>query len=208
MAEEGSQNISEEADNSNCDSGSSNNNNNNNNNSKSNPFFSSPFGYSGLPTLDDALIFCALICCALLFLYSFIKYLKAGLKRTEDIKTTEKNNTAVQDRRFRFSRLRRDSGHKAWLSSLDPMDPSEYEDFQDFRDDQDQEDDLVSIHDADRLIQSDISPETVMRDLDPMGTASTNPLKALQCEIKEWLGIGLAAGTSIAFILIFSNLEE
>lgn len=173
------------------------------------------FSYTILPTIEDAGMFCALIAFAGLFLYSFIKYLKRSPTRTENPTDTTDNldiiniDGSIQDRRFRFGRLRSNSRHKAWLESLDPFDTHESLKYID---------DIDNIHDADRLIQSDISPETVMRELDPMGTSSkqdsvgalhvTNQRRLIQCEMKEWLGIGLAAGTSIFFMFIFSNIEE
>lgn len=176
-----------------------------------------PSGFS-YPTLEDAGMFCALICLAGLFLYSFIKYLKASPgPGPTDAAEVSQQDILMKDRRFRFSRLRSNSRNKAWLESLDPTDPPLEHQYLD--------DDITdNRHDADRLIQSDLSPETVMRELDPMGgllskpgsgvalnslaTNQTRRMMVIKCEMKEWLGIGLAAGTSIIFIIIFSNMEE
>ena len=191
--------VEDPQDSNNSSNNSSNSTSNNSDSNSANSTSSNPsFPASTLPPLDDTLIFCSLIILALLFLYSFIKYLKAGLKPPED---DDISKGIVSDRRFRFGRLRRNSGNKVWLDPLDPQDPFDPQDL-----------DPVLHLDADRLIQSDLSPESVMKELDPMGVLTTpdqlSSSNTLKCQVYEWVGIGLAGAISIIFIVIFSNFEE
>lgn len=168
---------------------------------------------SCIAPLEDTIIFSALIIFAVLFLYLFIHYLKRKPKTSEA--DSNSDSTIMQDRRFRFGRLRRNSSLKPWLEPLDPQDPFDLND-----------DDPDLRHDADRLIQSDISTETALKELDPMGTLSKSSFDNLeeggegsvaaaskdkwfcQCQAYEWLGIALAAAVSFIFIVIFSNMDS
>ena len=167
---------------------------------------------SCIAPLEDTVIFNALIIFAVLFLYLFIHYLKRKPKISE---ADSSDSTMLQDRRFRFGRLRRNSSLKPWLEPLEPQDPFDLND-----------DDPDLRHDADRLIQSDISTETVLKELDPMGTlskssfenpeeggegsvaAASKDMLLCQCQAYEWLGIVLAAAVSFIFIVIFSNMDS
>lgn len=162
------------------------------------------FSFFTFPTSDDTIIFVSLIIFAFLFLFLFIKYLKGGGggNKSDLSEVMKPPENGVNNRRFRFSRLRRNGRNKAWLDSLDP--------------DELEENDLLNDHDADRLIQFDISTEKVLQEIDPMGTLSkSDSLNSANfkrtlfiCQFSECIGIGMATILSVIFIAFFSNLDE
>jgi hypothetical protein len=137
----------------------------------------------------DLMILFFLVFCAITFLYFFIRYL---LRKRSEILASD-NKSSRNTRRHRFGRIRKNSGSKPWLYPLDPLPKVET-------------DPPVDDHDADKFIQSDISPETVLRQQDPFGVS--------EIDKDSWLGwmdyIGIVTAAFLSFLLIFilSNIEE
>ena len=144
--------------------------------------------------IDDFVILFVLVFLATTFLYFFIRHLLR--KKSTDTQTTEmKRNT----RRHRFGRIRRNSGSKPWLYPLDPL--------------PEQDDDQTTLanqydvdHDADKLIQTDISTETVLNQTDPFGVSPMS--RGSWCKLMDYVGGVLAAILSLLFIFILSRFEE
>ena len=150
---------------------------------------------SGDPNIpiDDLLILFILIFFGTTFLCFFIRYLlrrrQAGLK---DTKTTEDKAT----RRYRFGRIRKNSRGKPWFYPLDPLPKPPAMLIESTTND----------HDADNLIQSNISTESTLNLHDPFGVSASSA--KTKSSWTDFVGVASAAILSLVFILILSSFEE
>lgn len=140
--------------------------------------------------LSDLMILFLLAFFAITFLYFFIRYLlrkKKASSITSDIKN------ARNTRRHRFGRIRKNSGSRPWLYPLDPLPRLAPET-------------PADDHDADKFIQFDISPETVLKEQDPF--------RVSEAAEENWFGwmdyMGIVTAAILSFLLIFilSSIEE
>lgn len=152
-------------------------------------------GDSNIP-LEDLIILFILIFFGITFLYFFIRHLLRIRRRQVPLKDTKASS---EMRRQRFGRIRKNSRGKPWFYPLDPLPkPSK------------PTESTLNDHDADNLIQSDISTESTLNLHDPFGvsTASSAKTKSSWFEMTDFVGVASAAILSLLFILILSSFEE
>jgi hypothetical protein len=158
-----------------------------------------PSGDPSIP-LDDLIILFILTFFFIAFLYFFIRYLLRKPRQPQTLTTTSTSKSADNKatRRYRFGRIRKSSQGKPWLYPMDPLPklpvPSVSDD-----------------HDADNLIQLDISTESTLNLHDPFNlfmSSSSRKSNNSWFEMSDIFGVVLAAISSLLFILILSNFEE
>ena len=174
------------------DGGENMNTNSSGDNSKNDATVPDSSGDPNIP-IDDLLILFILIFFGTTFLCFFIQYLlrrrQAGLK---DTKTTEDKAT----RRYRFGRIRKNSRGKPWFYPLDPLPKPPAMLIESTTND----------HDADNLIQSNISTESTLNLHDPFGVSASSA--KTKSSWTDFVGVASAAILSLVFILILSSFEE
>lgn len=152
-------------------------------------------GDSCIIPLDDLLILFTLTFFIITFLYFFIRY----LLRRRRLHLKQSQSVEKVTRRYRFGRIRKNSKGRPWLYPLDPLPKRPAKE------------PTLDDHDADNLIQSDISTESALNLHDPFNVSSLTEKKSKNYswfEMSDLFGVALAAILSLLFIFILSNFEE
>lgn len=150
---------------------------------------------------DDLVFWVILTILTLSLIYLFTRYLFKMQLNHRRVVDTELDTRKGSDRRKRFARLRRNSS-KPWLDHLDILKL----DTPNTPDSVDNQLALQNIdHDADELIQSDISTDSVLNQHDPFRVGTP---KAIHGGVSEYFGVASAAVLAILSVFILSNLEE
>lgn len=151
---------------------------------------------------DELLFWVILTVLALTFLYLFTRYLleRRRMRIKEDTESTEstENTGSGSDRRHRFARMRLNSS-KPWLNPLDAIRTEDRSELSG------PVEDLLKHLDADELIQSDISPTSVLNRHDPFRLGDEGKMKS---GISDYFGVASAAVLAMLSVFILSNLEE